>query len=74
MIEDGRSHDIGIDGRRYHTWPASERDIGFEDIIVVSDENIPDPQLDGMSYTLWTEAHEKNELYIEGQRSKNIVQ
>jgi hypothetical protein len=45
--------------------------IGFEDIIIISDEMPPDPQYEGKSYTLWTEAHEQNELFINNQRSKS---
>lgn len=60
--------DIGIDGRKHHTWPFSERDLGFEDIIIVSDEVPPPPQQEGRSYTLWTEAHERNQLFDNGKR------
>ena len=60
--------DIGKDGRRHHTWPFNERDLGFEDIIVVSDEYPPPPSEDGKSYTLWTTAHEENNLVIDGKR------
>ena len=69
IVQDGRARDIGKDGRRHHTWPFREDDLGFEDIIIVSDEDVPTPQVDGRSYTLWTEAHQNNQLYIAGQRS-----
>lgn len=69
-MENGQTCDIGIDGRRHHTWPYSEQDIRFEDIIIVSDEVPPAPELDGKSYTLWTEAHEQNQLISNGQKSK----
>lgn len=59
--------DIGIDENRNHTWLPNEKEIGFEDIIVVSDETPPVGQ-DGMSHTLWTQAHEDNELFINGER------
>lgn len=68
MIQNSRSGSIGKDGCRYHTWPVSEKDIGFEDIIVVSDECTPKPQLDKTSYTLWTTAHERDNLHINGER------
>ena len=67
-MEDGQTCDIGKDGRRHHTWPHSDKDIEFEDIIVVSDEVPPTPQLDGKSYTLWTEAHEQNQLVLYGRK------
>ena len=67
-MEDGQTCDIGKDGRRHHTWPHSDKDIEFEDIIVVSDEVPPTPQLDGKSYTLWTEAHEQNQLVLNGRK------
>jgi hypothetical protein len=73
VIQNSRSHNVGKDGRKYHTWPFSERDIGFEDIIVVSDECNPDPQLEGISYTLWTTDHEKDDLHIDGERSNCIA-
>jgi hypothetical protein len=44
--------DIGRDGIRHHTWPFLEGDLGFEDTIIVSDEEAPAPQFDGFSYTL----------------------
>ena len=52
-MEDGQTSGIGRDGQRHHTWPYGEEVIDFEDIIVVSDELPPAPQLDGKSYTLW---------------------
>jgi hypothetical protein len=73
MIQNGKSHNVGEDGPRYHTWPFNEKDIGFEDTIVISDECTPAPQLDGTSYTLWTTAHEKDDLYIDGERSDHIA-
>lgn len=60
--------DIGKDGQRYHTWPFNETDLEFEDIIVVSDEVPPPPWEDGKSYTLWTTAHQENNLVINGRR------
>jgi hypothetical protein len=70
-LEDGQCG-IGKDGRRHHTWPHSAEDIEFEDIIVVSDEVPPAPQLEGQlegkSYTLWTEAHEQNQLVLNGRK------
>lgn len=60
--------DIGVDGRRNHTWESREREIGFEDIIIVSDE-VPPPKVNGKSHTLWTQAHEENALFIDGERS-----
>jgi hypothetical protein len=62
--------DIGQDGRRFHTWPFNEDDLGFEDIIVVSDEIPPPPREDGRSYTLWTKAHEGNKLVVNGRRCR----
>jgi len=61
---------IGKDGRRHHTWPYSENKIEFDDKIIVSDEVPPSPQLDGKSYTLWTEAHENNVLQHDGRKSE----
>lgn len=69
IVQDGRTRDIGKDGRRHHTWPFRENELGFEDTIIVSEEDVPAPQLDGKSYTLWTEAHENNLLYVNGHRS-----
>ena len=74
----GRTHDsLGLEGGRYHDWPIQDddeaKDIQFEDIIIVSDEDIPAPQYNGVSYTLWTEAHVRNELYVGGQRSKYLL-
>lgn len=68
-MENGQTSDVGQDGRRHHTWPYVEKDIEFEDIIVVSDEVPPASSLDGKSYTLWTEAHEQNQLVINGRKS-----
>lgn len=73
ILEDGQLCDIGKDGRRHHhtlhhTWPHSHEDIKFEDMIVVSDEVPPPPQLDGKSYTLWTAAHEHNQLVHNGRK------
>lgn len=70
MIHNRRSNDVGKDGLRYHTWPVDEMDIGFEDTIIISDESISDAQLRKMPYSLWTTAHEQDELYIAGERSK----
>lgn len=69
-MRNGRTRDIGKDGRRHHTWPFREVDLGFEDTIIISDEDVPPPQLNGKSYTLWTDAHKNNQLYIYGQRSR----
>ncbi|KAL5320456.1 hypothetical protein ACEPPN_011261 [Leptodophora sp. 'Broadleaf-Isolate-01'] len=66
-LEDGQTCGLGKDGQRHHTWPYSEKNIDFEDIIVVSDEVPPAPQPDGKSYTLWTEAHENNKLIVDVQ-------
>jgi hypothetical protein len=60
--------DIGKDGRRYHTWPFNEKELGFENLIIVSDEIPPPPRDDGRSYTLWTKAHEDNNLALNGKR------
>ncbi|KAL2060581.1 hypothetical protein VTL71DRAFT_9222 [Oculimacula yallundae] len=68
-LENGQTCDLGKEGHLYHTWPYSEKgDIDFQDIIVVSDEVPPAPHSDGKSYTLWTEAHEKDELYLDGKK------
>jgi hypothetical protein len=68
-VEKGHTCDIGKDGPRHHTWLNSEVLIGFEDIIVISDEVPPAPQYKGKSYTLWTQAHKQNELIVNNQRS-----
>ncbi|KAF8851408.1 hypothetical protein BDZ45DRAFT_150850 [Acephala macrosclerotiorum] len=59
---------IPKDGRRYHTWPFNETDLEIADIIVVSDEVPPPPWEDGKSYTLWTTAHQENNLVVNGRR------
>jgi uncharacterized protein YabE (DUF348 family) len=64
--------DIGKDGRRYHTWPFNKRKIDFVDTIVVSDETPPPLHTDGKSYTLWTKAHAKNELFVDNQKCMPI--
>jgi hypothetical protein len=71
IIEYGRpSIDVGANNTKYHDWEHGENDISFEDTIVVSREDIPPPcAIGGTSYTLWTKAHEKKELYIDGKRS-----
>jgi len=73
IVQDGRARDIGKDGLRHHTWPFREDALGFEDVIIVSDEDVPAPQLEGRSYTLWTEAHQDDQLYIAGQRSRQFT-
>ncbi|PMD33385.1 hypothetical protein L207DRAFT_535414 [Hyaloscypha variabilis F] len=70
IVQDGRARDIGKDGPRHHTWPFREDELGFEDTIVVSEEDIPAPQHEGRSYTLWTEAHQNDQLYIAGERRR----
>ncbi|TVY50003.1 hypothetical protein LOCC1_G000105 [Lachnellula occidentalis] len=60
--------DIGRDGRRHHTWPFSEDHIGFDNIIIISDELPPPPHTDGKSYTVWTTAHEQNQLIVGNER------
>ncbi|KAF4624696.1 hypothetical protein G7Y89_g13472 [Cudoniella acicularis] len=67
-FENSNGNNVGQDGRRHHTWKYREQDISFEDIIIVSEEVPPVPQYDGKSYTLWTEAHEQNQLVVDGQR------
>lgn len=56
---------MGRDGRRHHTWKFSEEDIEFEDLVIESDE-IPPTRGEGKSHTLWTHAHEENQLFIDG--------
>lgn len=68
MIHNGQSHNIGKDGTRHHTWPFNERDIGFEDTIIISDESISAAQLFQTPYSLWTTDHEQDKLFIDGRR------
>lgn len=67
-MERNEKRDIGIDGRKCHTWKFGEKEVDFEDIIVVSDE-VPRVLEDGKSFTLWTKAHEENQLFIEDEKS-----
>lgn len=61
------------DSGRFHTYPYKEKDknIWFEDDIVVSDETCPPPQSNGRSYTLWTNRHQSNELF-EGNKKRKL--
>lgn len=72
MIHDRQSNNVGKDGLRHHTWPLYEKEIGFEDTIIISDESISDEQLRKRPYSLWTTAHEQDKLYIAGKRSKSF--
>lgn len=67
-VVENEMNDVGSDGRRFHTWPLKEKDISFNDTIVISDESPPSPQSDGTSLTLWTKSHENNQLYHNNQR------
>ena len=67
-MERNEKRDIGIDGRKCHIWKFGEKEVDFEDIIVVSDE-VPRVLEDGKSFTLWTKAHEENQLFIEDEKS-----
>jgi hypothetical protein len=67
----GRSCDVREVRMKHHYFEFGEKDIGFEDVIVVSEE-MPPPHIeefDGDSYTVWTAAHEENQLFVEGKRS-----
>lgn len=56
----------------YHTWKTSQRnDISFEDLIIVSDEEVPPQNAQGLAYTLWTKDHEQNRLFVDGRRRKH---
>lgn len=70
-MEKGHTCDIGKDGPSLHTWPYREEVIAFEDTIIVSDEVPPAPQCDGKSFTLWTEAHEQNQLIVNNKRRES---
>ncbi len=73
-MKDGQNCSKGKDGLRHHTWARSEEKIEFEDIIIVSDEVPPASQPGGKQYTLWTGAHERNELVLNGKKSKTSCQ
>jgi len=64
--------DASKNGPSGHRWPFDEQDIGFEDIIIISDEVPPPPGEDGKSYTLWTVAHEKNQLFVNNEQRTSI--
>ncbi|KAH7410655.1 hypothetical protein BKA64DRAFT_359215 [Cadophora sp. MPI-SDFR-AT-0126] len=66
-VLENQSYDIGKDEEKNHTWASNDKEIRFEDIIIISDE-IPPIRENGRSHTLWTKAHEKNELFINGER------
>ncbi|KAK0120220.1 hypothetical protein ONS95_011626 [Cadophora gregata] len=66
IILENQSYDIATDEKKNHTWLSNDREIRFEDIIIVSDE-CPPAEENGRSYTLWTKAHEQNELFINGK-------
>ncbi|KAF4631492.1 hypothetical protein G7Y89_g6638 [Cudoniella acicularis] len=66
-LENTRSYNVDQNGERNHIWKANEK-IEFKDIIIVSDEIPPPVQFEGKSHTLWTHAHERNELTIAGQK------
>lgn len=72
MLENGIAREVGRDKDRHHSWPLNEKKIRFEDVIIVSDETPPPPQLNGKSFTLWTKAHEENRLTANNQRSMNF--
>lgn len=66
---------IGIHGPpSWHSWHCGDKEFRFDDEIIVSDETVPppDPDCDGMSVTLWTKAHERNALKLNGQKSMSL--
>ena len=70
---DSGSYDIGLDGRKWHDFTIQDTGLLFEDTIIVSDEVVPPSEKDGKSYTLWTEAHEQNQLSINGQKGMPLL-
>jgi hypothetical protein len=70
---DGNLMEIERNAPRFHVWPFKDRDLEFEDIIVVSDEVPPPPWEDGKSYTLWTSAHQENNLVVNGKRRMYLL-
>jgi hypothetical protein len=60
------------EGSRYHTWRLNEDNLGFDDWLIISDEEAPAPVQDGRSYTLWTNAN-NNQLVVNEQRHGSLT-
>ena len=54
-------------GQLYHTFSADVELIDFVDEIIISSEPMP---ADGRMMTVWTPAHETNDLFINGHKGK----
>ncbi len=66
----GWSCDVRKVKMKHHYFELGEKGVGFEDVIVVSEEIQPPAiEIDGNSYTVWTAAHEENQLFVDGKRS-----
>ncbi|TVY83310.1 hypothetical protein LSUE1_G001552 [Lachnellula suecica] len=59
---------VGKNNLRKHEYPEKERNLGFEDILIRSNEPILPCSFDGLSYTSWTVAHEQNQLFVDNKR------
>jgi len=72
VVQNGQANSVDMEGLQ-HTWPLSEDNVGFEDLIIISEEDVPLPRPNVKSRTLWTLDHQDNNLYVDGQRSKRRI-